>query len=89
MRGRTGGALADFAGQLAREPRVLGLRHQGQRLRHALIGEQVQKRRLLQLRRQPLPQRAVEHRIARGVREIGEHDGVFLGQAARSERERK
>jgi hypothetical protein len=41
---------------------------------------QVQKGRLLQLRRKPLPQRAVEDRIARGVGELGENDGVFLGK---------
>ena len=83
MRGGAGGALADLAGQLAGEPRIFGLGHQRQRLRHALVRKQVQKRRLLQLRRQPLPQRAVEDRIAGGVGEVGEDDGVLLGQAVR------
>jgi len=47
------------------------------------IGKQVQKRRLLQLRRKSLAQRAVENGIARGVGEVGEDDGVLLGQAMR------
>ncbi len=81
--GGAGGALADFAGQLAGEPCVFGLGHQGQRLRDALVGKQVQKWRLLQLCRKPLPQRAVEDRIAGGVGEIGENDGVLLGEPVR------
>jgi hypothetical protein len=56
----------------------LGCAIRSQRLRHTLVGEQAQKRRLLQLCRQPLPQRTFEDRIARG---LGEDDAVLLGQA--------
>ena len=65
-------------GQLACEPGIFRLRHQSQRLRHTLVRKQAQKRRLLQLCRQPLPQRTVEDRIARGVGELGENDAVLL-----------
>ncbi len=71
-------------GQLACKPGIFRLRHQSQRLRHTLVRKQAQKRRLLQLCRQPLPQRAVEDRIASGVGELGEDDAVLLGQAVRS-----
>ena len=37
------------AGQLAREPGIFRLGHQGQRLRHTLVRNQAQERRLLQL----------------------------------------
>ena len=38
----------------------------------------LEERRLLELHRQSLAQRFVEHRIARPVGEIGEHDGVLV-----------
>ena len=62
----------------------LGLRHQRQRLRDALIRNQAQKRRLLQLRRKPLPQRAVKNRIAGSVGEVGQNDRVFFGELRRT-----
>jgi hypothetical protein len=57
--GGAGRALADFVGQLACKPGIFRLRHQSQRLDHTLVRKQAQKRRLLQLCRQPLPQRTV------------------------------
>jgi hypothetical protein len=41
---------------------------------------------LFKLHRQPLPERAVEHRIAGGVREVGEDNRVLLGQGVRAMR---
>src|SRR5208337_3228697 len=79
-RRRAGGALADFASQLMRQPRFFGLGHQSQGLSDALIGKQIEKRRLLQLRRERLPQRAIKNLIARGVGEVGENDRVFVGE---------
>ena len=61
----------------------LGLAHERQGLRDALIRNQAQKRRLLQLRRKSLPQRAVKNGIAGGVGEVGQNDGVFFGELGR------
>ena len=47
--GRAGGALADLACYFKREPGILGLGHQGERLRNALVRQEVQKRGLLEL----------------------------------------
>ena len=52
--------------------RVGAMAHQPQRLTDALIRDQAEERRLLQLHRQTLPQGVVEHRVAGGVHEIGE-----------------
>ena len=68
--------------QLAREPGIFRLCHQSQRLCHTLIREQVQKRRLLQLCRQPLTQRTIEDRIAGCVGELGEDDAVLLAETS-------
>ena len=40
----------------------------------------MQERRLRELRGESLAQRAVEHRVARGIREIGEDDGTLAGE---------
>ena len=67
-----------------REPRIFGLAHQRQGLRDALIRNQAQKWRLLQLRRKSLPQRAVKNRIAGSVGEVGQNDRVFFGELGRA-----
>ena len=46
----------------------------------ALVRDQAEERRLLELHRESLSQRVVEHRIAGRVGEIGEHDRVLVGQ---------
>jgi hypothetical protein len=54
--------------------------HQLQRLIHLAVGDRVEKGRLPKLYREPLPQGVVEDRVARGVGEVGEDDGVFVGK---------
>ena len=61
--------------------------HQAQRLARAVVGKHLQKRRLLQRHRQRDLQRAVEHRLAGGVFEVGQDDRVLLGQRAGARRD--
>ena len=81
--GGAGGALADVASEIVSEAGVFWLRHEGERLRDALVGEQVQERGLFQLRREALAKRAIEDGVAGGVDEVGEDDGIFFGELGR------
>ena len=72
---------ADALRQVGSQARVRLLIHQWQRSSDALLGDEAEKRRLLQLHRQSLSQRIVEHRIAGRIGELGEHDRVLVGQA--------
>jgi hypothetical protein len=63
-----------------RQARVGRLVHQQKRSPHAVVGDQVEERRLPELYRESLPQRLVEHRIAGRVVELGEHERVPVGQ---------
>ena len=56
-------------------------RHQFQGRRDLVLGKHIQKRRLVERNAERRLERVVEHRIACAVGEIGEDDGVFLGQA--------
>ena len=49
---------------------------------------QVEKRGLLQLDREPLLQRVIENRVAGGVGEVGQDDGVFVSELGRTVRDR-
>ena len=69
-------ALSDLRSQ----PCVRRLLHHRQRSSDAVVRNEAQERRLLQLCREPLAQRVVEHRIAGRVGEVGEHDRVLIGQ---------
>ena len=71
----------------AHDPRNVGgqscirrLVHQWQRSSDAFVGDEAQERRLLKLHRESLSERIVEHRIARRVGELGEHDRVLVGE---------
>ena len=66
------------------QPRIRRLVHQRQRFPDALLRHQAEERRLLELHRESLSQRVVEHRIAGRVGEIGEHDRVLVGQRRRT-----
>ena len=66
------------------QSRAGGLPHQLERLADAFLRYDAQKRRLLELHREPLTQRFVEYRVAGRVREIGEDDGVLVGQLRRA-----
>src|SRR5215831_3031553 len=74
------GSLADFLGNLRSKPLVRLLAHQTQRLLDRLVGDHAEERRLLQLYRQPAAEGLVKHRIARTIGEIGEHNGVLVGE---------
>src|SRR5215472_14167025 len=67
-------SLADFLGNLRSKPLVRLLAHQTQRLLDRLVGDHAEKRRLLQLYRQPAAKGLVKDRIAGTIGEIGEHN---------------
>ena len=75
---------AEVARNIVGQSRAGGLPHQLERLADAFLRHDAQKRRLLELHREPLAQRFVEHRVAGRVREIGEDDGVLVGQLRRT-----
>ena len=54
--------------------------HQPEVLPHYPVFHDLQKRRLLELNGERLPQRAVEDRIAGCVGEVGQHHNVFVGE---------
>jgi hypothetical protein len=57
---------------------VRGPSHQPEGLAHALVGHDVEERRLAELRGQALPEREIEDGLARPVVEAGQHDGVAV-----------
>ena len=59
------------------------LLHQRQRSPDALLRDQAEERRLLELDRESLSQRLVEHGIAGRIGEIAEHDRVLVGELRR------
>src|SRR5664279_2364889 len=73
-------SLAEFSGDVGGELGIRLLAHHLQGLLDLLIGHNAEKWRLFQLHGQPLPQGAVENRVARGVSEICEDNGVLLSQ---------
>ena len=73
-------ALADVTRQFWDEPHLRRRLHPCQRWRNALIRNKAEQRRLLQLRRQPLPKGALENSIASDIGEVGEGNGVFIGE---------
>src|SRR5271166_12114 len=73
-------SLAEFPGNVGGELGIRFLAHHLQGLQDLRLGHNTEERRLFQLHRQPLPQGAVENRVARGVGEICEDDGVLLCQ---------
>ena len=73
-------ALANFAGDIAAQESVGRSIHHPQGLLHLFVGEEAQERGLLQGNGQRAFQRLVENGIAGGVGEVGENDGVFVGE---------
>ena len=67
-------ALTDFAADFRRHAFIGRAIHQAQRPTHAVVREQIQKRRLPQIHRQRFFERTVKDRIACLVVEIGEQD---------------
>ena len=78
------GADADVARHIVGQRRRRRLPHQLQRPADAIVGDEAEKRRLPELHGESLSKRLVEHRVARRVDEVGEHDGVFVGQRRRT-----
>jgi len=62
------------------QSRVRRLVHQRQRSSNAFLGDQTEEWRLLELNRESVPHRVVEHRVAGSVGELREHDGVGAGE---------
>ncbi len=54
--------------------------HQLQRLADFAVGKNVEEGRLFEIDGEGLLERAVEDRVAGGVGEVGEDDGIFLGE---------
>jgi len=63
---------------------VRRLTHQLQQLMDAVLGDEAEKWRLLQLYGQSLAKRAVEHRVAGAVVEIGEDNRVLVRESWRA-----
>jgi hypothetical protein len=78
--GRAGRALANLAAKFFSKRRVFGFGHQCQCLHDALVRNETQERRLLQLRRKPLSQRAIENGIACGVGELRQNNRVLISE---------
>ncbi len=78
--GFAAGAEAEFPGNVRGD--VLGGRaaHQLQRLADFAVGKNVEEGGLFEIDGEGLLEGAVEDRVAGGVDEVGEDDGVFLGE---------
>ena len=63
-----------------RQPGVFRLGHQDECLSDALVGDEIQKWRLLQLGGEALTESAIEHGFAGGVGKVSEDDGIFVGE---------
>jgi hypothetical protein len=72
------GALADLERDLARDRSGL-LAHVAQHREDPAIGEDLEVRRLREVKEQRLADRAVEDRVAGAVLDFGDEDGVALG----------
>jgi len=67
--------------QLRSEPRICRLAHQTQRPLDALVGDEAEERGLFQLHRQSLAKRSIKYRVASLILEIGQDNGVLLGES--------
>ena len=59
---------------------VFRLGHQDERLSDALVGDEIQKWRLLQLSREALTESAIKDGFTGGVGKVSEDDGIFVGE---------
>jgi hypothetical protein len=74
------GADTDVASHLVGQPRGGRLAHLLQRPSNSIVGRDAEEGRLSELDRQALTQRLVEHRIARRIREVGQHQHILVRQ---------
>ena len=72
----------DFLGEIAGDAFVGLASHEAERVLNLGFGKQVQIGRLFQLHGEGLFEGAIENGIAGGVDEVGEDDGVFVGEGA-------
>ena len=70
---------ADFSADVGGDAVVRIAPHELQGLAGLLLGKHVQVRRLSQIDRQRLFERAVENRVGSGVHEVGDQNGIFFG----------
>ena len=82
--GGAGGPDAHAPRNVGSQSRIRRLVHQRQRSPDAFVGDEAEERRLLELHRESLSERLVEHRVARRVGELGEHDRVLVGERRRT-----
>ncbi len=76
-------ALAHFEGDRSRQSLVARVIAEAQGLDDPFVREDVEERRLAQLHRERLAQRAVEHGVTGPVGELAQDDRVLLGQRRR------
>src|SRR4029077_16813148 len=76
-------ALAKLVGQLAGQPGIGFLVHEAEGLLDEVLGNAFEERRLFPLHDHGLLEGFVENGIASGVSEIGQDNGVFIGDFAR------
>src|SRR5580700_3117542 len=69
-------ALADLAGHLTRDLSVGWTSHHGQGRGDSAVRKNIEKRRLAQRDGKCLLQSVIEYWLARGVRDVGEHNRV-------------
>jgi hypothetical protein len=74
------GSRADFLGCLQVDTRIGWPVHHPERLLHALFGDDAPEGRLLKLHRQALAKRAVKHRVAGRIGEVGKHKRIGFGE---------
>jgi hypothetical protein len=70
--------LADLPRQLRSNPDIGRLTHKVKSMMNTFLRDKNNGWRLLQLHRQPLPQGFIEHRIARGIREVRDQNRALL-----------
>jgi hypothetical protein len=72
--------LTEFSGNIRRELCIVRLAHQPQGLLDALLGDELEEWRLLELDRERLFQGIVKYSVPYRVGKVGQHNGVFLGE---------
>jgi len=63
-----------------RQPGVFRLGHQDERLSDALVGDEIQKWRLLQLSGEALTESTIKDGFTSGVGKVSEDDGIFVSE---------
>src|SRR6202044_4055637 len=77
---RRADSLAHLAGSSCREPLIRFFTHKLKNVVDSFVGNNVQKRRLLELYGQALSQGLIENWVSGGIGKLCDNDCVFLGQ---------